>query len=141
MIKFKLVNERAYPPERGTPDSAGFDLRAMTDVRLSTVPKKVPLGVAVQLPPHHAGLLLPRSSLSLKGVTSHVGLIDQDYRGELAAVMWIINSQNQLGHLIEAGDKVAQLVVTQIASSMYSEVVEELDPTMRGEGGFGSTGR
>ncbi|CAN5351658.1 dUTP diphosphatase [soil metagenome] len=127
-------------PAYATSGAAGLDVVAAEDVVL--VPggrHAVATGFAVAIPPGYEIQARPRSGLALKhGVTlpNTPGTIDSDYRGELKIIM--IN----LGHAdftIRRGDRIAQLVVAPVQSALFVEV-EELDETVRGEGGFGSTG-
>ena len=101
----------------------------------------VPTGLAVAIPEGHAGLVLPRSGLASRhGLTmaNAPGLIDSGYRGEVVCA--VVNLDRSAPVRIARGDRIAQLVVVPVA---HIEVVavEELDPTARGDGGFGSTGR
>ena len=99
----------------------------------------VPTGFSMAIPLGHAGLVLPRSGLAIRsGVTviNAPGLIDAGYRGEVKVAL--INHSEESFH-IERGDRIAQLVIIEIQEPEYVEV-EDLDDSMRGEGGFGSTG-
>ena len=99
----------------------------------------VPTGLAVALPEGYAGLIYARSGLaSKKGLApaNKVGVIDSDYRGE---VMVALHNHSNVPATIEPNERVAQLVITPYIAALYN-VVDELDETERGEGGFGSTG-
>jgi len=101
----------------------------------------VPTGVAVAIPDGHAGLVLPRSGLaSRQGLTlaNAPGLIDAGYRGEI--ICSVVNLDLREPVKIARGDRIAQLVIVPIAT-VEPQWVEELPPSERGEGGFGSTGR
>lgn len=122
---------------------AGLDLLARTSVLLPAGGGRglVPTGVAVAIPSGHAGLVLPRSGLSLRhGVTvvNAPGLIDAGYRDELKVVL--VNTDPYRPYTVHRGDRVAQLVVVAVAEA-HLEVVEALDTADHRGGGFGSTGR
>ena len=120
---------------------AGLDLRSSEDVLIAPGCRAlVPTGVAIALPEGFAGFVLPRSGLALKvglGLANAPGLIDSAYRGEIKAVL--VNLDLEVPISIARGDKIAQLVVQRVESCELV-VVEELGETVRGEGGFGSTG-
>lgn len=131
-------------PRYETEHSAGLDLRAALaeDESLLLGPGErvlVPTGLAFEIPPGHEGQVRPRSGLALRhGVTvlNSPGTIDADYRGEVKVIL--INHSQQ-PHTIERGDRIAQLVIAQVARAVL-ELVEDLSETARGAGGFGSTG-
>jgi dUTP pyrophosphatase len=129
-------------PARATDGAAGLDLAAALDEPLELLPMAralIPAGIAVRIPEGFEGQVRPRSGLAWKhGVTvvNAPGTIDSDYRGEVK--VQLIN----LGHepvTLHRGDRIAQLVVAPVARATIS-VVEALDETPRGAGGFGSTG-
>ena len=100
----------------------------------------MPTGLAVAIPSGHAGFVLPRSGLALKhGVTclNTPGTIDADYRGEVKVIL--VNLGSAVVD-IARGERIAQLVPAPVQRAAFVEV-EDLDETLRGEGGFGSTGR
>jgi dUTP pyrophosphatase len=121
---------------------AGLDLYAAADVVIGPFERTlIPTGIAVAIPEGYAGFVQPRSGLAIKmglGLVNSPGLIDSHYRGEIKAIA-INLSPNETIH-ITRGDKVAQLVIQPVVSAVLREV-DELDETVRGEGGFGSTGR
>ena len=122
---------------------AGADLVAREDAVLRAGGGRalVPTGVAVALPPGHAGFVQPRSGLALRhGVTclNTPGLIDCGYRDELKVLL--INTDPTEDYEIHRGDRIAQLVVQRVESCVF-EVVDELPDSTRGVGGFGSSGR
>ena len=99
----------------------------------------MPTGIAVAIPEGYAGLVVPRSGLALRhgvGVVNAPGLIDAGYRGEIGVIL--VNHGSE-GVEFERGERVAQLVVVAVAIPEFIEA-DELPPTLRGEGGFGSTG-
>jgi dUTP pyrophosphatase len=128
-------------PARAHPGDAGFDLRSAVDVEVGPGERAmVPTGVAVAIPSGHAGLVLPRSGLASRhGLTmaNAPGLIDAGYRGEVVCA--VVNLDRSEPVRIARGDRIAQLVIVPIPD-LEPEWVDELPPTSRGEGGFGSTG-
>ncbi len=129
-------------PTYAHPGDAGLDLFAREDAVVPAAGGRalVPTGIAIALPPGHAGFVLPRSGLALKhGVTvvNSPGLIDCAYRGEIKVVL--LNTDQRTAYRIQRGDRIAQLVVQAVKHVMWDEVVE-LDGEDRG-GGFGHTGR
>ncbi len=128
------------PPEYATSGSSGLDLRSAEDVVLEPLERKlVPTGLRVAVPPGYEGQVRPRSGLALEHGVSMVntpGTIDSDYRGEVRVLL--INLGRSVVQLSK-GERIAQLVVCPVARAEV-HVVDTLDETPRGEGGFGSTG-
>ncbi len=127
-------------PVYATPGAAGCDLAAGEGVWLTpALARRVPTGTHVAIPEGSAGLLFVRSSLGARGIglANGVGVIDSDYRGEVAL---LLVNQGESPKFIEKGERVAQLVIIP-APRMRTVRVDELPPTARGAGGFGSTGR
>jgi dUTP pyrophosphatase len=123
---------------------AGYDLCAREDVTLAAGGGRglVPTGIAVAIPPGHAGLVLPRSGLALRhGVTclNTPGLIDPQYRGELKVLL--VNTDPSDDYDLHRGDRIAQLVILRVESDVEWSEVASLDATARDTFGFGSTGR
>lgn len=145
-MELKLLDDRLDPAwfQPQTDGSAGIDLYCCTPcpmVAAPNVPIKVPLGISVAIPAGYVGLLMPRSSAGVKGfaLANTVGVIDSDYRGELTAMA--INTLERTRLKISPMDRLFQLVVVphwDYAGTV--RVVDELTPTDRGAGGFGSTG-
>lgn len=141
-IKYKVLNELAKEPTRGSEYAAGYDLYAATDREISLFPHTTQLigtGLAFELPDGHFGAVYARSGLaSKKGLrpANCVGVVDSDYRGEVMVAL-----HNDSDHImtIDAGERIAQLVLMPYVNMTF-EQVEELNTTNRGEGGFGSTG-
>ena len=130
-------------PGYARPGDAGIDLVARTSTVLVAGGGRalVPTGVAVSLPEGCAGFVLPRSGLALNhGVTclNAPGLIDSGYRGELKVVL--VNTDPSEPFTVERGERIAQLVV-MAAEQVRLVEVDNLDPSTRGNQGFGSTGR
>lgn len=136
-----LLHPDAVPPARSRPGDAGYDLRAVQALTLEPGERAlVPTGVAIALPPGHAGLVTPRSGLAVQhgiSVVNGPGLVDPNYRGELKVVL--IN-HGDAAVTIEPGDRIAQLLVVPFAAPEIT-VVDTLDETERGTAGFGSSGR
>lgn len=139
VLRVKL-EEGATAPRRTSERAAGYDLYAY-------IPDKAPVflnnrllvrtGCYVAIPEGHYGRIAPRSSLAYKnGIDVLAGVIDQDYRGEIKV---ILSKNNDSVFSIQHGDRIAQLILEK-CSTPPVEVVESLDVTERGEGGFGSTG-
>lgn len=140
-LPFKRIDPDAVLPARAHPGDAGLDLHSAVDIEVAPGERAlVPTGVAVAIPDGHAGLVLPRSGLASKhGLTmaNAPGLIDAGYRGELICA--VVNLDLTTPVKIGRGDRIAQLVVVAVPE-LAAEWVDELPPTTRGEGGFGSTG-
>lgn len=144
ILKIKKVRENAIIPKRATSGSAGMDLYACIDAPIEMNPGDrvmVPTGIAIALPDENqVALIFARSGLAVKkgiNLSNSVGVIDSDYRGEIQ--VGLIN-QSRETYTLEAGERIAQLVVMPVCLPEVQEVAE-LDDTERGEGGFGSTGR
>ena len=142
-MKIKIVNTSHHPlPEYATPMSAGVDLRANLSAPLKLQPMQrclVPTGLRIALPQGYEAQVRPRSGLALKrGITvlNAPGTIDADYRGEIGVIL--INL-SQDSFVINDGERIAQLVVAAYEQAEF-ELVESLDQTERGEGGFGHSG-
>jgi dUTP pyrophosphatase len=129
-------------PTRASEHAAGFDLRAAVDQPLVLAPGEralVPTGISVAIPPGYEGQVRPRSGLAIRngiGLVNAPGTIDADYRGE---VQVIAINLGQHPFTIARGDRIAQLVIAPVLD-VALEAVEELGGTVRGSGGFGSTG-
>lgn len=140
-LEIKLLSAAATMPTRANPGDAGLDLYAAEAARLGPGERaKVACGLAVAIPDGHAGLVLPRSGNADRhgiGVVNAPGLIDVGYCGELAVLL--LNTDREMPFIVETGQRIAQLVVVPVALLEPVEVAE-LDPSARGEGGFGSSG-
>lgn len=138
-MNIKLLDKAAIVPTYATDQAAGMDLYLLKDVNITNRVKLVRTGIAVAIPTGSVGLLCLRSSLCLKGVrlANGVGVIDADYRGEIKIPLVLDALGTSLN--LEAGHRVAQLVITAMGQQSL-DVVKDLDDTARGEGGFGSTG-
>jgi dUTP pyrophosphatase len=136
-MKVKL-EKWAYMPERAHPTDAGADLRTPCD---EVVPPRgavvIDTGVHIELPHNTVGMLKSKSGLNVKhGITSE-GVIDVGYTGSIRVKLYNLSDEP---YYLYAGDKISQLVVMPIITPKF-ELVDELEATERGNGGFGSTGR
>jgi dUTP pyrophosphatase len=126
-------------PEYGSPAAAGADLRAVEAVTIPTGARAaVATGLYLEIPHGHVGLVWPRSGLAVRhGIDTMAGVIDSDYRGEVRVVL--VNHGSE-PFSIEPGDRIAQLLVQKVERVQFVRT-EVLESTVRGHGGFGSTGR
>jgi dUTP pyrophosphatase len=140
-VRFQQLDDRAVLPAHAVAGDAGMDLCCLDEFILEPGERAlVGTGIAVEIPPQHAGLVLPRSGLALKhGITlaNSPGLIDSGYRGELKLIL--VNTDPSTPFHAAAGTRVAQLVVISF-STVEAEWATELSSTERDQGGFGSTG-
>lgn len=147
-LKIKAVSPKVGTeipfPSRATEGSAGMDLMACLDGPVSIAPRqlaRIPTGIAIALPgPEYVALVFARSGLGMRhgiSLSNGVGVIDSDYRGEIQVGL---TNLSDLSYTIRPGDRIAQLVVMPVVTPEL-EIVEELEDTGRGTGGFGSTGR
>ncbi|HEY5195502.1 MAG TPA: dUTP diphosphatase [Solirubrobacteraceae bacterium] len=140
-MKVARLRPDAILPTRAYAGDAGFDLYAAESARLEPgVRAQVPTGVAVEIPPGQAGLVLPRSGLASKhGITlvNAPGLIDSGYRGELRVLL--LNTDPAATFELAAGDRIAQLVLVDVSTPELEEV-GALAPSERAGRGFGSSG-
>ncbi|HEV3230292.1 MAG TPA: dUTP diphosphatase [Solirubrobacteraceae bacterium] len=141
----KLAVSRLAPgarlPARAYPDDAGLDLHAAEPAHLGPGERtSVGTGLALEIPPGYAGLVLPRSGLAARhgiALVNAPGLIDAGYRGELRVLL--LNTDRRASFEIAPGDRIAQLVVVAVAVPEVEEV-QQLPGSARGQRGFGSTG-
>jgi dUTP pyrophosphatase len=143
MIKIKVVNRgHQQLPAYATPQSAGMDLRANLSEPVTLHPMErrlIPTGLHIALPEGYEAQVRPRSGLALKhGLTvlNTPGTIDADYRGEIGVVLINLSQED---FVINDGERIAQMVIARHEQGDLV-VVEELDQTERGEGGYGHTG-
>lgn len=141
-LRFVRLDSRAQLPNRAHPGDAGLDLRALEPAVLGPGERaSVGTGIALQIPAGHAGLVLPRSGLAMRhgiSIVNAPGLIDAGYRGEVRVLL--LNTDPREPFEIAAGARIAQLVVVRVAMTEPVEVAELAD-SVRGAGGFGSSGR
>ena len=142
-IHVKKLRENATLPTYGSQWAAGADLYACLEAPVTIEPHQtvfVPTGLALEVPMGCAGLIYARSSLGAKrglAPANKVGVIDSDYRGE---VMVALHNHGTVPQTVAHGERVAQLLITPVLTPAYEEA-SELSDTVRGEGGFGSTGK
>ena len=136
-INVKKLNEEAILPHRAHTTDAGADLFACKTITIkANSSAKVSTGIAIELETGYAGLVWGKSSVESKGLKIMAGLIDADYRGEVLVCMYNLTDND---FTFQAGDKIAQLVITDVRYPSFSEI-SELNNTKRGGGGFGSPG-
>jgi dUTP diphosphatase len=142
ILRYARVAEEARPPEPAHGDDAGYDLHAAEEAVIGPGERAdVGTGIAVEIPQRHAGLVLPRSGLAARhgiALVNAPGLIDPGYRGELRILL--LNTDRQLAFEVSPGDRIAQLLLVRVEGPELVEA-ESLGETVRGAGGFGSTGR
>ena len=141
-VWFKKLNERATTPKYGTEFSAGADLYACMDDAVVVEPGEtefIPTGLAMEIPEGCVGLIYARSGLACKkglAPANKVGVIDSDYRGE---IMVALHNHSKRELVVHDGDRIAQMVITPYYYGDFDEA-QELEATVRSDGGFGSTG-
>ena len=142
-MKIKIVNKSKHPlPEYATLGSAGMDLRANIDAPITLAPgerKLIPTGIYIALPVGYEAQIRPRSGLALKygiGLANMLGTCDSDFRGEIGVILINLGQED---FVVNDGERIAQMVIAKHERAEW-DVVEELDETERGEGGYGHTG-
>ena len=140
----KIINRSKNPlPSYATEGSSGMDLRADIDDNFTIQPMErrlVPTGLFIELPVNYEAQVRPRSGLAIKhGITclNSPGTVDADFRGELKVVLINLSNETQTIH---PGDRIAQMVIQKVEKVILTQV-NEIDCTVRGEGGFGHTGK
>lgn len=134
-LQIELVGGKT--PTRGSEQAAGLDLYAAQSVEIPAHSRvAVSAGIKIKTPHNTYGRIAPRSSLALKGISVDAGVIDRDYRGEIQVLL--VNTCD-FTFKVTSGDRIAQLIIERIAT-VDVEIVNSLDATTRGSGGFGSTG-
>jgi dUTP pyrophosphatase len=143
MLEVKIINKSKHGlPEYATELSAGMDLRANLDNSITLKPLErylVPTGIYLGLPKGYEAQIRPRSGLALKyGITvlNTPGTVDADYRGEICVILVNLSSEE---FVVNDGDRIAQMVIAKHEQALL-EVVNILEDTERGSGGFGHTG-
>ena len=141
-VRIKKLRENAVVPTYGSEFAAGADLYAAVEEAVTieaNETKLIPTGLAMEIPVGYAGLVYARSGLASKrglAPANKVGVIDSDYRGE---VMVALHNHGTEAQTIEAGERIAQMVIAPYVTANFIES-ETLEDTVRGAGGFGSTG-
>lgn len=142
-VNIKKLNENAIIPTYGSKFAAGVDLYACLEEAITIKAGETCLiktGIAMEIPEGFAGFIYARSGLATKkglAPANKVGVVDADYRGE---IMVPLHNQTKQDATVEAGERVAQMVIAPFLAAQFVEV-DELNETVRGENGFGSTGR
>lgn len=139
IIKVQKIKDNAKEPTRSYINDAGFDLYSIVDTVIPSKQRKtVSTGISLQMPKHMAGLIWPRSGLSIKhGIDVLAGVIDSDYRGEVMVCLYNTSEQNVFIH---TGDRIAQIIFQEVPC-VTMEVHETLGSSQRGDNGIGSTGK
>lgn len=142
-ISINLINTSSNPiPSYATEGSSGMDIRADLQEAVTLLPlerKLIPSGLFLEIPPGFEVQVRPRSGLALKnGITclNTPGTIDSDYRGEIKILLINLSNEPQI---INHGDRIAQLIVAKVDKAALI-LVQQLDSTLRADGGFGHTG-
>ncbi len=141
-LRIKKLRDNAQMPTYGSEFAAGADMYAAIDEAVTVEPgetKLIPTGLAFEIPEGYAGFVHARSGLASKrglAPANKVGVIDADYRGE---VMVALHNHSKEPQTVEAGERIAQMIIAPFVAVNYV-FSDELDDTVRGEGGFGSTG-
>jgi dUTP pyrophosphatase len=140
-VQLKMLDDGLEPPSYAHPGDAGADLRAREDVRLEPGERKlVPTGVSIALPDGFVALIHPRSGLATKHgltVVNAPGTVDAGYRGEIAVTL--LNTDSRHAIELKRGDRIAQMVIQRVEYARFLPV-QDLSGSVRGGGGFGSTG-
>jgi dUTP pyrophosphatase len=143
-MQLKIINKSKNPlPKYETECSAGMDLRSNIEKPITIKPRErvlVPTGLFMEIEPGYEAQIRPRSGMALKnGITvlNSPGTIDADYRGEIKVLL--VNLSNE-DFIISSGDRIAQMIIAKYEKANIIQV-EELTDTVRGEGGFGHTGK
>ncbi|MDY3846164.1 MAG: dUTP diphosphatase [Eubacteriales bacterium] len=142
-VRIKKLDTRAILPTYGSPFSAGADLYAVSEENVTFLPgetKFIHTGISMEIPQGYVGLVYARSGMACKrglAPANKVGVIDADYRGE---IMVALHNHSDSEQRIEPGERVAQIVIAPFITAEFEEC-DELSDTLRGDGGFGSTGK
>ncbi|KAK4599731.1 hypothetical protein RGQ29_009676 [Quercus rubra] len=138
LLRVKKLSEKAVLPSRGSPLSAGYDLSSATETKVPARGKAlVPTDLSIAIPEGTYARVAPRSGLAWKhSIDVGAGVIDADYRGPVGVILF---NHSDVDFEVKVGDRIAQLIIEKIMTPDVIEV-EDLGATVRGEGGFGSTG-
>jgi len=137
-LKAKKSQRDARLPSYGNIGDAGLDLFSSVDCEVKRGEiKSIPTGIKLAVPEGYVGLIWDKSGLSLRGIHRMAGVVDSGYRGEVKVVIVNIGKKK---FIVKKGMKIAQLLIQPVVEAKVEEV-EELDETLRGEKGFGSTGK
>ena len=140
-VQIKMLDDGLEPPSYAHPGDAGADLRSRIDFTLAPGERRlIPTGVALALPDGYAAFVHPRSGLATKhgiSIVNAPGTVDAGYRGEISVTL--INTDAAQPVTLRRGDRIAQLVIQRVEHAQFLPV-DELPDSVRGTGGFGSTG-
>lgn len=138
-VKIQLLKNEGKVPTKTNINDAGFDLYSAIDTVIPSKQRKtVSTGIAIQMPEHFAGLIWPRSGLSVKqGIDVLAGVVDSGYRGEIMVCLYNTSDENVS---ISIGDRIAQIIFQEVPR-VIMEVHESLGSSQRGDNGFGSSGK
>jgi dUTP pyrophosphatase len=138
MIQIKSLSPNTKIPTKGSPGSAGYDVSSIEELTIPVGQRRlVDTGFSMAFEGNMYARIAPRSGLAVRGIDVGAGVIDADYRG-VVKILLINNSQEDFQ--VKVGDRIAQMVFESLAANTCFHSVEELDQTVRGSGGFGSTG-
>ncbi|NDB57163.1 dUTP diphosphatase [bacterium] len=139
MISVQLLDNNAKIPTRANINDAGWDLYSTSEVVIPPKQRKtVNTGIALQMPEHMAGLIWPRSGLSVKqGIDVLAGVVDSGYRGEIMVCLYNTSDEDVIIHI---GDRIAQIIFQEVPR-VTMEVQNTLGSSQRGDNGFGSSGK
>jgi dUTP pyrophosphatase len=139
MLKVKKLVSDAYLPKKGRIGDAGWDLSSVEDIVIPPQSwKLVDTGLGIVVPDGTYGRIAPRSGVSTKGISVNAGVIDKTYRGNCKVLL--VNHSTTNSYVIGKGDRIAQLILEKIMDDCEIVEVDELDETIRGDNGFGSSG-
>jgi dUTP pyrophosphatase len=138
MISVQLLDQNAKVPTRANVNDAGWDLYSTVDITIPSKQRKtVNTGIALEMPEHMAGLIWPRSGLSVKqGIDVLAGVVDSGYRGQIMVCLYNTSDEDVV---IRTGDRIAQIIFQEVPR-VTMEVQNTLSSSERGEKGFGSSG-
>ena len=138
----KRLTESSQLPTQANPSDAGWDLYADEDVKIwPGETKLISTGISLEIPDGYVGLIWDRSSMGVKGIHRHAGVIDSGYRGEVKVCLHNSNPEGSKNNfIIEAGDRIAQIIIQESPIFEMREV-KNLEEGDRGNNGFGSSGR
>lgn len=139
VIKIKRLCEEAIIPKYATRGDAGMDFYANETITIRSQERKlISTGIAIAIPLGYVGLIWDKSGIATKqGLKTMAGVIDSGYRGEIKILVHNLSNET---HIIEAGKKIAQMLIQPVEQREVIEVTELDNNTERGDGGFGSTG-
>jgi dUTP pyrophosphatase len=140
-VNVQIFDESGDGIRYATPGASGLDLQAYIDEPFELEPMrvaKVSTGIRIALPEGYEAQVRPRSGLASRGLVAILGTVDQDFRGQISVLLFAFDA----GHVINPGDRIAQLVVCPVTriTPVLVDSVADLGETVRGSGGFGSTG-